>query len=77
MRHDIHLQVGSPGCQTHFAEWNPWAWATTAAEAVQISRSYRARLRASIGDRAYAGYRIRKALCAVWKARTRAKTAFK
>ena len=73
-RHDNHLAVGSPGGPT---EYNPWVYARTPAESIQISRSVRARLRASEGNRQYAYYKIRKALCAYWKAKLRKAMAWK
>ena len=58
-------------------QYNPWAFARTGAEAAAISRMVRARLRASKGNRQYAYYKIRKALCAYLKARESKTTAWK
>ena len=73
-RHDLHLQVGPAAATT---QYNPWVFARTPAEAIQISRSVRARLRTSTGNRGYAYYKVRKALCAYWKAKLRKETAWK
>ena len=58
-------------------EYNPWAFAKSRTEATAISRMVRSRLRASKGNRKYAYYKVRKALCAYLKAREAKTTAWK
>ena len=58
-------------------QYNPWAFARTRAEAAAISGMVRSRLRTPKGNRQYAYYKVRKALCVYLKARESKKTAWK